>query len=161
MTTSMQVQTVKPTWDLRKLQEAATKHAAHRIISRLHFIEKHPGKEIDELEQASAHLKAEFLKKCAVKSPMDLVKHIAEFEVNMYGTEASIQGDEHNAILVTNNSTVWQEVKKLGNITKEQEAKVQSHYRQWVESLAQGFGFKAQVEVTNEGNGSKITFNHK
>ena len=161
MTSSINTQTIKQTWDLKKVQEAATKHAAHRIVSRLHFIEKHPGKEIDELEHASAHLKSEMMKKCGVRTPMDLAKHIAEFEVNVYATEANVQGDEQNAVVVTERSTVWQEAKKLGNMTKEQELTMQTHYRQWIESLAEGFGFKAQLEISKDGNSSKITFSHK
>lgn len=161
MITSVQTQQIKPTWDLKRVQEAAVTHAAYTIISRLHCIEKHAGKETDERENASAHLKSELMKKRGVKTPMDLVKHIAEFEVNMFGADANIHGDDQNATLVTEKSPVWQEAKKLGNLTKEQETIMQTHYRQWMESLAQAFGFRAQVEVSQDSNSSKITFSNR
>ncbi len=161
MTTSMHLQKVKQSWDMKKTQEAAAKHAAHRIVSRLQYIEKNSGKEIDELERDSALLKADMMKKCGVKTPMDLVKHIAEFEVNLYGAEASIQGDENNAILVTEKSTVWEEARKLSKMSKDQEVRMQTHYRHWIDSLAQGLGFKSHLEIANDGVSSKLTFTTK
>jgi hypothetical protein len=72
-----------------------------------------------------------------------------------------VQGDDQNAVVVTDKSTVWNEARKLCSMTKEQEAKMQKHYREWIESLAHGFGFKAHVEIGVEGNSSKITFSRK
>jgi len=161
MSTSAHAQKVKQTWDVKKMQEAAVKMSAHRIVGRLHFMEKHPGKEVDEMENVSAICKAEMMKKCGVKTPMDLVKHIADFEVNMFGTEASIEGEEKHAIMVTEKSTVWLEAIKLGKMTKEQEALMQTHYRQWIDSLAKAFDFKAKLEITKDGHSSKITFSQK
>lgn len=161
MTTSFQKQQIKQTWDVKKLQDCATKMVAEKIAGRLKCIEKHPGKEIEEMEKASAHLRSETMKKCGVKTPMDLVKHLAEFEVNMFGTQASIGGEEKNAVLYNEKPTVWLEAKKLIHLTKAQEETLQHHYCQWMEHLAQGFGFKADVEVANDGNSSQITFSSK
>jgi len=51
MSSSMQKQQIKQTWDVKKLQEAATKMVAHKIASRLDFIQNHPGKEIEDMER--------------------------------------------------------------------------------------------------------------
>ena len=113
------------------------------------------------MEKSSAHSKAAMLKQCGVKTPMDLAKHLAEFEVNMFASEASVEGTDQNAVLLKEKSTVWIEAKKMANMTQEQETKMQHHYRQWMEDLAQNLGFKANVELAKDGNGSKVTFSSK
>jgi len=160
MSTSTQNQ-IRPTWDVKKLQEAATKMVAHKIASRLHFIDSRPGNEIEEMERSSAQLKARMLKECGVKTPLDLVKHMAEFEVNVFNAEASVSGDENTAVLNNEKPTVWLEAKKMVQMSKEQETKMHHHYKQWNEDLAEAFGFKAQVEISPDGNKSKITFSRK
>jgi len=103
-------------------------------------------------------MKAEMMKQCGVKTPMDLAKHLAEMEVNMFGAQASVEGDDQKAVLFNEQPTVWLEAKKLIKMSKEQEQTMQKHHRQWMEDLAQGLGFKAQVEYGTDANSSKITF---
>jgi hypothetical protein len=158
MSSSIQKQKIKPTWDVKKMQEAATNMVSHKIASRLQCIENHPGKEIEEMEKHCAQMKAEVIKQYGVRTPMDLVKHLAEFEVNMFGAEASIEGNDQQATLINEKPTVWLDAKKQTHLSKDQEMKMQKHYRQWMDDLAQQFGFKAQVEIAHDGNSSKITF---
>ena len=123
MSTSIQKQKLTQTWDTKKLQEAATRMVAHQITTRLQFMEKHPGKEIEDLEKASAQSKAEMMKQHGVKTPMDLVKHLAEFEVNMFAAEASIEGTDQNAVLLNEKPTVWLEAKKMPKCRRSRKAK--------------------------------------
>ena len=118
MSSSIQKQKIKATWDVKKMQETATKMMSHQISGRLQSIEKQPGKEIDAMEQQCAHLKAQCMKESGVKTPMDLVRHLAEFEVNMFGSEASIEGNDRTAVLINEKPTVWLEAKKQSNMTK-------------------------------------------
>jgi hypothetical protein len=158
LTTSITKQQIKQSWDLHKMQESATKMVAMQIGCRLHFIETHPGKEIEALEKHAAQHKAEMLKGCGVTSPLELVRHIAEFETNMFGATASIEGDDSRATLFNEKPTVWLEAKKLAKLSKEQEELMGQHYKQWMLNLAEAFGYKAQVELGADGNSSKITF---
>jgi len=161
MSTSMQTEKIKQSWDIKEMQEAATKMVSHKIASRINFLEKHPGKEIEEMEKASAHLNAEKMKKCGVKTPLDLAKHLAEYEVNMFGAEASVSGDDDHAVLTNEKSPVWLETKKSNNLSKDQQTTMQTHYSNWMEDLAQGLGFKAHVDIAKDGNTSQITFSRK
>ena len=56
MSTTMQTHKVTQSWDIKAMQKAATKMVAHKIASRILFLDKHHEKEIDGMEKASAHL---------------------------------------------------------------------------------------------------------
>jgi hypothetical protein len=156
-------QQIKPSWDLQKVQKSATKMVAMQISDRLHFLESHRGdhhgREITAMDRHAAQHKAEELKKCGVNSPIELVRHIAEFETNMHGATTSIQGDEKCATLFNENPTVWLEAKKLGKMTGKQEEKMLHHYKKWIHELADAFEYTAQVDMMPSG--SQITFSLK
>ncbi|CAN5574653.1 hypothetical protein BH11CYA1_BH11CYA1_20870 [soil metagenome] len=165
MTTSTTKQQTKQTWDLPKVQEFATKMAAMQIASHLDFIESHHdkktnhGKEIEAMDKLAAERKAEEFKKCGINSPLELVRHIAEFETNMHGATTSIEGDETCATLFNEKPTVWLEAKKLANMSEKQEEKMHHHYKKWMHDLADAFEYKVKVELTSDS--SKITFSLK
>ena len=161
MSTSMQTEKIKQSWDLQKIQEEATKMVSHKIASTIHILKKHPGKEIKEMEKVSAHITADMLKNCGVKTPMDLVKYLAEYEVNMFGAEASISGDDQCAVLINEKPTVWLETLKANDFSEEQIETMQEHFISFMKHLGHGLGFKAHIEIAEDGNSSKITFTEK
>jgi hypothetical protein len=163
LTTSITKQQLKQSWDLNKVQESATMMVAMQIASHLDFLEsnheKSHGKEIEEMDKIAAHRKAQMMKKCGVTNPLELVRHLAEFETNMFGAEVSIEGDDSRATLSNEKPTVWLEAKKLANMNKEQEEKMHHHYKKWMHDLANAFGYKVQVQLTSDS--SRITFSLK
>ncbi|MDZ4835632.1 MAG: hypothetical protein SGJ27_17795 [Candidatus Melainabacteria bacterium] len=164
MTTSTTKQLIKQDWDLQKVRESATKMAALQIVNRLDFMEKNHekkehGKELFAMEEHAAEKKAEVMKKAGVKSPLDLVRHIAEYEANMFGAKTSIEGDDSKATLFNEKPTVWLEAKKIAKMTDKQEEKMQHHYKEWMEHLAASFEFKTHTELSTDS--WKITFSRK
>jgi tRNA nucleotidyltransferase/poly(A) polymerase len=146
------------------MQESAIKMSAVRIADHLDFLENHHDKkehrkEIEALDKLSAERKAEMMKGCGVKTPLELVRHIAEYETNMHGATVSIEGDDSVATLFNEKPTVWLEAKKLVKMNKEQEEKMHHHYKTWMHDLANAFGFKVKVELCPDS--SKITFSLK
>ena len=101
------------------------------------------------------------LTKSGVKTPMDLVKSLAEYEVNMFGSEASISGDDNCAVLTNEKSTVWLETIKEHNFSEDQRSAMQEHYTSWMKHLASKLGFKVHSEIAKDGNSSKLTFTSK
>jgi hypothetical protein len=91
MTNAIQIHKIKQSWDIKEMQKAATTMVSEKIASRIHFLEKHNGEETEEMEKASAQLNAEKLIKSGVKTPLELVKYLAEYEVNMFGSQASLR----------------------------------------------------------------------
>ena len=161
MTTSTKMQKIKQSWDINKLQQEATKMVSHKIASTLHILKKHPGKEISEMEKVSAHITADMLKNCGIKTPMDLAKYLAEYEVNMFGSEASISGDDHCAVLINEKSTVWLETLEANDFSEKQIETMHEHFSSFVKHLGHGLGFKTHVEIADDGRSSKITFTEK
>jgi len=165
LTASKTKQLTKQSWDLQKVQEVATKMAAMQIVSHLGFIESHHdkkshhGKEIEAMDKLSAERKAEEMKRCGVLTPLDLVRHIAEFETNMHGSITSVEGDETAATLFNEKPNVWLEAKKLGDMDEDQEEEMHHLYKKWMKNLAKEFGFKVEVELDSDK--SKITFSVK
>jgi len=158
MSIALQTQKITQTWDIKKMQAAATKMVSHKIATRIHFLKKHHAKEIDEMEKSAAHLEAEELMRSGVKTPLDLVKYLAEYEVNMFGSEASISGDDQCAVLINEKPTVWLQAKHDGSLDGHQSEAMQEHYTAWMKHLGHKLGFKAHVEIAKDGKSSKVTF---
>jgi hypothetical protein len=159
--TATKPQMIKQSWDVKRMQEEATKMVSHKIAARIRFLKKHSGKEIDEMEKVSAHVYADSLKDRGVKTPMDLVKYLAEYEVNMFGAGASIGGDDQCAVLINQKSAVWLATLQANDFSEEQIETMQDHFSGWMKHLGHGLGFKAHIEILDDGNGSKITFTQK
>jgi predicted RNA-binding protein Jag len=158
MSSSMQKQKIRPSWDAKKMQEAATKLVAHKIACQISLVEKCAEPQVEETQRLSASRKAEMLKQSGVNTPLSLVEHLAELEVNLFNADVSISGDNREATLFNENPTVWLEAKKIARITRAQDEKMQRHYKQWMEYLAREFGWHAKVEISPNGDTSKITF---
>ncbi len=161
MNTTMQATKIKQSWTVTDMQAAATKMVSHKIASRINFLDKHHAKEIDQMEKASAHLNAEMLIRDGVKTPLDLAKHLAEYEVNMFGSEASISGDSECASLISEKSAVWLETKQANNLSEDQIKAMHDHYSSWMKHLGHRLGFKVHIELTEDGNSSTVTFRVK
>ena len=82
MTTALQKQSINPSWPVEKIREAAACFAGMMISDKLSLFQQSP-EEIEALSRESAQKRAELFKSKGVKSPMDLVRHMAEFEVNL------------------------------------------------------------------------------
>jgi len=162
MTTSAKnKQTVKADWPIQKIQEEITKTIASKIVSRLTMLEEDQEAAVEQHEKISAEQVAEGFKKCGVKTPLDLVKHMAEHEANLFGAQVEYAGDDKSATLFNLKPTMWLEAKKMAKMTSEQEQMMHEQYENWQENLAEALGFTAEVEITNNGNSSQITFSKK
>ena len=134
---------------------------SHKIASRIHFLENHHDREVDDMEKAAAHFGSEVLQRSGVKTPLDLVKYLAGYEVNMFGSEASISGDDDSATLINEKSTVWLETKRANSFSDAQVEKMHEHYTAWMKHLGHKFDFKVHVEIAKDGNSSTVTFTNK
>ncbi len=158
MTNVIQIHKIKQSWDIKEMQKAATTMVSEKIASRIHFLEKHNGEETEEMEKASAQLNAEKLIKSGVKTPLELVKYLAEYEVNMFGSQASFSGDDESAVLINEKSNVWLQTKHANHFSEKSVSAMMEHYISWMKHLGHKFGFKVEVEIAEDQNSSKATF---
>ncbi len=155
---SKEKQSVKANWPIQKIQQEMTRIIASKIITRLRFMENGNEAFIEKFEKISAEQVANAFKKSGVKTPLDLVEHMAERAANLFGAQVQYAGDARSATLFNEKPTVWLEAKKNANMNVKQEQLMHKHYENWQRDLASAFGFSAKVEITNNGDSSIVTF---
>ena len=155
-TVAKEKQNVQANWPVERMQKEFTKMIAGKIISRLKLVESGHQNAVDKFAEISAKQVAEMLKLNGVKTPLDLVKYMAEHQANLFGAKVQYAGDEKSATLFNENPTVWLEAKRIANLTPQQEELMRKEYENWKRNLAESLGFKAEVEI--DKSGSQVTF---
>ena len=90
--------------------------------------------------------KTEYYRNLGVKTPLDLIKAIAESESNIFGSAIEIWGEDNKASLTYNACGMWNAMQKLQKLTPEMEEKMGNHFETCIHNLAKEFGFKAEVK---------------
>ncbi len=75
---------------------------------------------------------------------------MAEQDANLFGSKIEITGDEAAATLTYNSCGMWNALKKVGNLTPEQEEKMGGSFQTCMQSLANEFGLKTDVKFAND-----------
>lgn len=141
---------VETKWETKKVQEATTQMFAGLFLSAHEVISKLGGKAQEEFEQLLLKHKIEHYKKLGVKTPIELVKAIAETEHNVFGSQIEISGDEKRATLKYNSCGLWEASKKLGKFTPEQEKEKGERCAASMTQLAKEFGFNFEPKFTDD-----------
>lgn len=149
-TTATKKITVEPKWNQTQVHEATVAAMANNWLAAYSVLGKFGEQAIKEFEEASRTRKIEYYKRQGVKTPIDLVKVIAEFEANVFGSKIEIEGDDKNATLTYNSCAMWNAMKKYGHFTPEQEEKMGHCFGSYIEHLAKEFGFKGNVEFKGD-----------
>jgi hypothetical protein len=155
-TATLNKHTVEAKWNTAKLQEEFGRVMATNMMTTMGVVCKHGEELTNELQTAMTHAKAEHYKKLGVKNPMDLVKHMAEFETNMFGSKIEIWGDEKTAHLQHNTCGMWDAMKKTGMVDAKNEEKMGAQFQTCTQNLAKQFGFTAEMKM--EGETCVVTF---
>lgn len=150
MTTTLTKKTVETTWTPKQIQERATEMMAMQWMTAYGILCKHGETASKEFDTQLRRFKAEHYKKMGVKTPLDLVKAVAEFEANVFGSKIEIWGDEKEAHLSYNACGMWEAMKKLGQMTKEQEQKMEGQFEHCVTEFAKEFGFTATLKMEGD-----------
>ncbi|HEY9775164.1 MAG TPA: hypothetical protein V6C81_15470 [Planktothrix sp.] len=156
MTQSIQKQKIEPSWSVSEIQEHVVKSICSQMQMKLEMAESGKLQNAEELRNKSAQHKAECFKKDGVKSPLELVKKLAELEVNLTGSKVSISGDDERATLIQDEPKVYLEIRQ--KIDEQKLEKLREFFSAWMTQLGQNFGFQTKVELAPEGKGTKITF---
>lgn len=158
MTTSIKEQTIRPSWPVEKIQEVNTKMKASHVVARIKLMDDAGEEAIEKMRTKTAAAVAEMFKEHGVKTPLDLVKHLAEKEANLFGAEVAIAGDEKEATLINKKPVVWLAVQEMKALSKEQEEKATKLWREWLSDLGRDLGMKVDVQTTPDHKSARITF---
>jgi len=147
---------VKPTWPASKVQEEAARMAASHLLAAYQVIAKQGEPALKEYQAAARQFKVAYLKGLGVKNALELATAAAELEANLYGSQIEIAGDEKSATLTYSSCAMWNAIKKLSNMTPQEEEKMGSSFQTCMQDLASEFGLNAKVQF--EGQSCAVTF---
>jgi hypothetical protein len=147
MTTVIERKTpVEAKWNPKQIQEITAKIFARNCMVSHAVIAKFGPDAVKELDKQLLAGRVEHYKKLGVKTPIDLVKAIAEVETNVFGSKIQILGDEKKASLVYDDCAIWKNMKEIGQLTPKQEEEMGTQFEQGMQNLAREFGFKSELK---------------
>jgi hypothetical protein len=141
---------VTTTWNVQQIQESAVEHMSRNMMATFQVIEKLGPEAKQQWHQALTQMKVEHLKKQGAKTPFEVVKAIAEFEVNVLGSKISVWGDDKQASMEYEKCACWEAMQKACPMDAKKEEEMG---KCWAESLNQEaklLGF-SKAEVKFEG----------
>lgn len=139
--------TTKTTWTTEQIQETSTKILMSHYAAMQKLFDKYGPEAATEFQREINRLKATAYKAAGVKTPVELVKHMAEVETNTFGSTVTYWGDETKASMTYDNCACWNTMQKSGCVTPEMEKKMGEGFTQSVRFLGEEFGFKGELEM--------------
>jgi hypothetical protein len=138
---------VEAKWSIEKRQEETANAFARQFLTTMATLGK-LGPEIhEEFSKNLINSKVEYYKQLGVKTPIDLVNAMAEFESNIFGSKIEIVGDEKKAELIYNQCACWNAMQKVGNLNPQQQERMGKQHEQSIQKIAEAFGFKGELKI--------------
>lgn len=133
-------------WPANKIQEETAKVIARHFMAANAVLAKFGPEAVQEYDKHLLAGKVENYKHLGVKTPLDLIKAMAEFESNIFGSKIEIWGDDNKAHMTYNACGMWDAIQKVQKLTPEMEEKMGNHFETCLKNLAKEFGFKGEVK---------------
>ena len=146
MSSVIERKTIKTEWPIAKIQEETAKVFARQFLAAYKALSKFGPEGMKEFDKNILTFKVDHYKSLGVKTPADLVKAIAEFEANVFGSKIEIIGDESKATLKYDACAVWEAMQKVAKLGPEQEERMGKHFETCMNDLAREFGLKAEIK---------------
>ncbi|MBS1954767.1 MAG: hypothetical protein JST89_11305 [Cyanobacteria bacterium SZAS-4] len=148
-TTTPTKKVVEQTWTVKQIQEAASAMAANMCFSAKSVLMEHGDMALlTKYENAVRKGKIDHYKALGVKTPIELVKAMAETETNVFGSEIEIMGDDKSATLNYLSCAMWNQMEKMmGKMTPEQQEKAGASFQNCVMETAKAFDLKGDVKM--------------
>ena len=150
MTTAVAKTPVEAKWNIKKVQDEAARVVASNCLAAQQVLSKYGDKALEEYKAATRQFRVNHLKSLGVKTPIEIAKAIAEAEANIFGSKIDIHGDEKSATLTYNQCGMWNAIKEVGKLTREQEEKMGEGFQTCMQDLAKELGVKANVQMGEE-----------
>lgn len=141
---------VEPTWALKQVQGEVARLFATQFTTIMSVLPTYGEKAVEDFRTKSEEAKLAHLKTLNIKTPMDLVKHLAEFETNVFGSKIEIWGTETEASMNYLACAMWEATQKLGKMTKEQEEKMGKGWEACLTNTAKAFGYTVKLEMNEK-----------
>lgn len=147
MTTAILQKTpVETKWSLPRIQEETAAAFARLYLSMMTTLQNASPETAREFEKNAVAQRAGYIKTRGVKTPIDLVSAIAEFEANVFGSKIKIVGDDNKASLEYETCACWEAMEKQGKVSEQHQKMMGEHFQTTNTMLAKEFGFKAEFK---------------
>ena len=100
----------------------------------------------EEFSNLMRQHKIDHYKTLDIKTPLDLVKAIAESDHNVFGSDVEIHGDDKKATLKYNSCGMWNAMQNLHKFTSEQEEKMGAQCAANWTKIAEAFDMKYEAK---------------
>jgi len=141
---------VKATWPTAKTQAEAAHAAASQCAAAFGVLSKLGEQAVADYKAAARKLRVAHLKEQGVKTPLELVTAMAEFEANVFGSQIEIVGDEKSATLDYKTCAMWEAMQKVTNMTPAEQEQMGKGMQTCMQDLAHEFGLKADVQMAEK-----------
>ena len=99
-------------WPVNKVQEAAARVLANHMLAAQTVLAKYGPEAFEQFDKQILAGKLEYYKSVGVKTPIDLVRAMGEFESNVFGSKAEIWGDDKQASLTYESCGIFNAMKE-------------------------------------------------
>jgi hypothetical protein len=162
MTTTLQKTEIKTTWTIPQIQDTVSLAMMRNMTASFKVVEKAGPQVLKDWYQAITANRVESLKAAGVKTPLELVTAMAEFETNVFGSKIKVYGDEKQASLEYEVCACFNAMQKCGMSQTELEH-MGKNCAENTNHLAEAFGFTGEMKKGGQPGEpmATITFTRK
>jgi hypothetical protein len=141
---------VEAKWDTQKRNEVAAKAVAGNMLATFAVLQHVTPEQKEQFENTVRANRVQLLKHLGVKTPLELVKAMAEVDANLYGSQVVISGDDNKAEITYEQCAVWTAMKQIGKFTPEQEKQMGEGFEACGAKTIKEFGFTSQTKFDQD-----------
>jgi hypothetical protein len=155
MTTAATKTKIQPTWDTNKIREEAVNSMTGHMGLTFKVLGELGPEAQKKFHNAMIEYKVAHYKKLNVKTPIEMVRAMAEFEVNVFGSKINIWGDEKEAHMEYEYCACWNAMQKncSGAMSEKEQECMSTSFNDKMAQIAKAFGWsKGEVKFPTKPN---------
>ena len=150
---------IEAAWNTTQIQGEAARVLATQFVTTMGLLHKVGGEAaVQEFKTAMEAHRVEHFKGLGIKTPYELVKAMAEFDTNVFGSKVEIWGDEHTASMKYLSCGMWNAMEKYNLIKPEAKEEMSKGFGTCMQSLGAKFGFTTEAQMCTTEKSATVTF---
>lgn len=150
---------IQASWAPTKIQTETAEAFARNMGLTMTVLSKFGPEAIKEFEVASTKQKVEQIKKAGAKTPIEVVKVMAEIETNLFGSKIYVYGDEKQASMEYEVCGCYNAMQKTGIVTETNKEEIGKNWSECLNRTAKELGFaKAEVKFSDAAPCAVVTY---
>ncbi len=147
MTTTATKTLVNASWTKERVQQETAETFAQHMATTMNVLCKLGHEVVEQHSKASTEAKVAHYKKLGVKTPIELVTAMAEYETNVMGSKIKVWGDDKQASMEYEVCACYNAMNKIGAINEKNSAEMGKGWETCMNATAKAFGFsKAEIK---------------